>query len=89
MPAVLDPEHRTFVNYEIYYFANAASKAKFEKNRLKHCGLVTDPIIRTRFRPIASSPVTEYMGRTYYFLTPGNLEVFGAAPDSFAVRQGM
>jgi YHS domain-containing protein len=31
----------------------------------------------------------EYMGRTYYFLTPGNLAVFAAHSDSFAVRQGM
>jgi len=86
---LLDPEHRLFVNYEIYFFADNISKARFAKNQLKHCGLVTDPIIRTRFQPLPISPAMDYMGRTYYFLTPGNREVFAAHPDSFAVRQGM
>lgn len=86
---MLDPQHAAFVNYEIYFFADDVSKKKFDKAPMAHCGLVTDPIIRTRFRPIPSSPVIDYMGRTYYFLTPGNRSVFEADPDSFAVRQGM
>ncbi|MDZ4804481.1 MAG: hypothetical protein SGI90_06440 [Candidatus Eisenbacteria bacterium] len=77
------------MNYEVYFFADAAAKARFDTNPLPHCRLVTDPIIRTRFQPISLSPKTTYDGRTYYFLTAGNLATFAATPDSFAVRKGM
>ncbi|HEX7878420.1 MAG TPA: hypothetical protein VF720_03370 [Candidatus Eisenbacteria bacterium] len=87
--AVLDMEHRSAVNYELYFFGNSQSKARFDKDILKHCGVVTDPIIRTRFRPSHLSPHEDYMGRRYYFLTHGTQAEFAAHPDSFAVRQGM
>jgi YHS domain-containing protein len=81
--------HRAAVNYEIYYFADLKDKARFEKDILRHCGVVTDPILRTRFRPSFLSPHEDYMGRRYYFLTDGARAEFAAQPDSFAVRQGM
>ena len=81
--------HRQFVNYEVYFFADEKGKARFARNPQPLCGRVTDPIIRTRFQPIASSPMADYMGRRYYFLTQGNRDIFLAHPDSFAVRSGM
>lgn len=77
------------MNYEIYYFATPEAKARFDTDPLPYLHLVTDPIIRTRFQPIPLSPKTTYMGRTYYFLTAGNLATFEAHPDSFGVRRGM
>lgn len=88
-PAVLEADHRSFVNYEVYFFADLAEKARFDADPLPYCRLVTDPIIRTRFQPIGLSPKTTHNGRTYYFLTAGNLAAFAADPDSFAVRRGM
>lgn len=77
---LVDSSLRDKVNFEIYYFASAAEKNIFQKNILKYCGTVTDPITMQRFRPTASSPKTVYGGRTYYFSADSTRARFLANP---------
>ena len=87
--AVLDVDHRAFINYEIYFFSDLEARKRFTKDPLWYCGLLTDPVNRLRFRPSKKSPHTEFNGRPYYFDSDSTLAVFRAMPDSFAVRRGM
>ena len=88
-PAQLVPELRTYVNYEVFFFCDAAAKAAFEKDPVRYCGVLTDPVSRHRFRPAPGALHRDYMGRAYYFQSDSTLAVFTADPDSFAVRKGM
>lgn len=87
-PAVIDSVHRCYVNHEIYFFADQVAKARFEKNPLKWCGLVTDPISQQRFQPTAKSPQLVYGGRHYYFERKENLAAFQAEPEAHRNRRG-
>ena len=87
--ALLDPEHRAMINYEIFYFSDEESVERFEKDPLWYCGLLTDPVSRTRFRPTKESPHWEYNGRPYFFTSDSTLAAFRTMPDSFALRKGM
>lgn len=82
--AVLDVEHRSFVGYETYFFADEADKRRFEADPTGSCGILTDPVTKQRFRPGSDSPQTAYNGRTYYFFEAASLETFEKAPDAFA-----
>jgi YHS domain-containing protein len=86
-PAVLDAEHRTFVNYEIYFFADAGELTEFEKDPLQYCGLLTDPVSKKRFQPGKSSPTLTFRGQPYYFLTAENRSAFIAKPSTYALPQ--
>lgn len=83
-PAVLDASHRARVNHELFFFADEVELKRFKKNPLKHCGVVTDPVNRKRFRPTPSSPRLEYQEQPFYFESEATLEQFAAMPDSFA-----
>jgi len=83
------PAYRAAVNHELYYFADSALLRRFVTNPLRYCGIVTDPVSKTRFRPTARSPRTVFQGRPYFFQNRMDLEVFAAMPDSFADRRGM
>jgi len=85
----IEPALRREINHEIYYFADAGTLRRFDRDPLRYCGLVTDPASRARFRPTPGSPQLDYMGRRYYFATDSTCAVFTAMPDSFAVRRGM
>ena len=88
-PAKLDPAFRTQINYEVFFFSDADSRRKFEKNPTAYCGLLTDPVNQKRFQPQKSSPSWTYDQRRYFFSSDSTLEHFKAAPDSFAMRKGM
>ena len=83
--AVLDPEHRSYVNHEIFFFSSAEQKEVFDREPFRHCGPVTDPVSRKRFTPTADSPRRDFMERPYYFDSEATLAMFAATPDSFAV----
>lgn len=80
---MLDASHRIRVNYETYFVADAAERKQFLADPLDYCGPVTDPVSKQRFRPDASSPRFDYAGTPYFFLDPGHMARFAAAPDSF------
>ena len=87
--ASLDSTQRVFIGHDLFYFADAASRARFVKEPLRWCQRLTDPVTLRRFRPTARSPQLEYGGRHYWFAGDSTLTAFGATPDSFAVRRGM
>jgi YHS domain-containing protein len=47
--AVLDTAHRSFVNYEIYFFVNEDDKRRFDADPTASCGILTDPVTKARF----------------------------------------
>lgn len=88
-PAVLDSTLRTFVNHEVFFFSDRKAKRTFDKDPLRYCGRLTDPVSRLRFTPTGTSPRWIHGRRHYYFSGDSTLAVFRAQPDSFAVRRGM
>ena len=47
--AVLDVAHRSFVNYETYFFADEDDKRRFDADPTASCGILTDPVTKDRF----------------------------------------
>ena len=88
-PAEVDSTRRVFIGHDLFYFADAASQARFEKEPLRRCKRLTDPVTLTRFTPGARSPHLTHMGRRYWFASDSTLMAFQAAPDSFSLRKGM
>ncbi len=87
--AAVDSTRRVFIGHDLFYFASAASQARFEKNPLHWCQRLTDPVTLRRFRPTPRSPHLEYRSRPYWFASDSTFTAFKATPDSFAVRRGM
>jgi len=83
-PAVIDAEHKAYVNYEIYFFSGSKQKEKFLENPLDYCGAVTDPVSRRRFIPTGKSPRLDVQGRPFYFLSDSTMAVFQVHEDSLA-----
>lgn len=77
------------VNYEVFMFSSTAARRKFDRDPLRYCGLLTDPVNQKRFHPTPQSPRTVFKERPYYFVSDSTFAVFHATPDSFAVRKGM
>ena len=82
--AVLDPAHRTFVNYETYFFADEADKRRFDAGPTASCGVLTDPVSKRRFRPASDAPRLQHDGRIYLFIDDASKATFESAPDAFA-----
>ena len=83
-PAVLDPEHRTFVNWETFFFADLESKRRFEEDPIRWCGVLTDPVTRQRFVPGDLSPRSTHDGRAYFFYTAESKATFEDMPAMYA-----
>ena len=84
-PAKVDSLHQERVNWEFYFFADEAERARFAKAPAQNCGLVTDPVSRKRFKPKSKSPHAQHEGTPFYFESDENLKLFAAMPDSFEV----
>ena len=82
--AVLDPAHRSFVNYETFFFAEESDKRTFDADPTALCGILTDPLTKRRFRPASNAPRTQFDGRTYLFLSDEDKSTFLKSPESFA-----
>ena len=83
-PARVDVFHRSRVNYETYFFADAEGKARFDADPIAHAGVVTDPVSRQRFRPVPSSPRLLHDGRPYVFFSEESRAAFVASPDMYS-----
>jgi YHS domain-containing protein len=83
-PAVLDAAHRSFVNYETFFFADEADKRRFDADPRASCGFLTDPVTKQRFRPGSDSPRGEFGGRSYVFLSEATKASFEKTPEAFA-----
>jgi len=86
-PARLEAATRSRVNYEYFYFADAAGKKRFDAAPLRWCGTVTDPVSLQRFRPTEASAHTTVAGIPFYFESEETSLQFAAHPDSFAVMR--
>jgi len=83
-PAVLDAAHRSFVDYETFFFADEADKRRFDAEPTASCGILTDPVTKQRFRPAFDSPHGEFDGRMYVFFDAANKATFEKSPAAFA-----
>ena len=81
--AILDAAHRSFVNYEIYFFADDATKRRFDATPLRWCGTLTDPVTRERFAPGDDAPRRDLNGRTFFFASASSAEMFDAMTDMY------
>lgn len=82
--AVLDAAHRSFVNYEAFFFADEGDKRRFDADPAGSCGVLTDPVTKQRFRPGSDAPRMEFAGRTYFFFSAESKAAFEQTPDTFA-----
>ena len=83
--AVLDAAHRSFVNYETFFFADEADRRRFDADPTASCGVLTDPVTKERFRPGSDSPRGTFGGRTYIFFNSANKESFEKNPEAVAL----
>ena len=83
-PAVIDAEHRAFVNWEAYYFSDAQARAEFADAPLHFAGRLTDPVTHRRFVATDASPRRDYGERVYYFASDQTVARFDADPDAYA-----
>lgn len=84
-PAVIDAAHCVRLNYEAFFFADAWERERFLSDPVAYCGLLTDPVSRSRFRPAEDSPRLEHAGVTYYFESAGNRARFEDDPETFSL----
>lgn len=84
-PALLDVEHRVFVNYETYFLSSDKAREKFLAEPWRYTGPVTDPSSRQRFVPDAHSLRLEHNGRIFFFRSAETLVAFQGAADSLSV----
>jgi YHS domain-containing protein len=82
--AVLDIAHRSFVNYETFFFADEGDKRLFDADPTASCGILTDPVTKQRFRPGSDPPRTEFGGRTYLFIDAASKAAFEKTPEALA-----
>ncbi len=82
--AVVDADHRIFVNHEVFYVAGEDERERFVADPLKYCGILTDPVTRQRFEPTSSCPRLDHAGRMFYFLSDSTETVFASDPEMYA-----
>lgn len=83
--AILDAAHRTSVGFETYFFSTDEAKQTFDGDIPAYCGILTDPVTKTRFRPIRNSPRTRYGDRLYLFAADSCKMAFDQMPEMYAL----
>jgi YHS domain-containing protein len=97
VPCAVRPEHaaalgsglRTRVNHENFLFSSVEAQAAFDADPLRYIDRLTDPVTRARFQPVAGGPELVHEGRTWYFASEANREVFRASPERYLEPDGM
>lgn len=88
--AILDPEHRAFVNHEVYYFSSDVARQRFEQSPYEFTGKVTDPVSLVRFQPTETSPSRTAAGRLFYFESTATVAQFDQDPAQYSTpKPGM
>ena len=87
--AKTDPKLTQRLNWEVFMFSSAKARTAFDRDPLRYCGLLTDPVSQHRFQPTSKSPQFVFHDRRYYFESDSTRAAFAAAPDSMAQRKGM
>jgi YHS domain-containing protein len=84
--AIFDSSLRMRVNQDVFFFSSLSAMKLFQKDPLRYCGVLTDPVTRGRFRPTKSSPHVTFRGRDYWFAAESTLVRFQAQPERFYER---
>lgn len=79
--ATIDDKHQRKVNWEIFYLSDDDALAKFDKDPIKYCGILSDPVTGQRFRPGDDSPTETYRKQLFYFQSDSTKQVFDENPD--------
>ena len=82
--ALLDAEHRAFVNHEVYFFSSDTARDQFSAEPYRYTGQVTDPVSLTRFQPTGSSQHRDAAGRLFYFESDSTLSLFDQEPSKYS-----
>jgi YHS domain-containing protein len=85
----LDPELQTLVNGEIYRFGSRRTLRMFQRDPVRWCGLLRDPVSAVRFVPRPGCPRCEWNGSPYYFTSDSTMRVFLTAPWTYEVRRNL
>lgn len=83
----LDPAMRARVNGEIYRFASAATRDRFERNPLRWCGILRDPVSGVCFVPDRWAPRLDWVDGPYFFTCDSTRLEFSRNPLSFAIHR--
>lgn len=81
--AIIDFAHRISIGYETYFVGSQTAKRSFEKDPLRYCGFLTDPVTKQLFRPNESSPRDTNNGRPWYFMSDSTHMLFAMMPESY------
>ncbi len=84
LDAVIDVEHRAFVNHETFFFSSLEALEDFRARPLRYLDRVTDPVRNVRFAPSERSRLWVHDDRPYYFLDETSLVAFKRNPDLYA-----
>lgn len=82
--ALIDSNHAVRLNYEWFFCSSDEAFAAFEKDPIRYCGILTDPVTLQRFLPGDESPVIEHGGISYYFWNDSTRITFQMMPDMYA-----
>ena len=82
--AVIDVEHRAFVNHEVFFVSSLEALEEFRRRPLRYVDHVTDPVQEVLFVPSELSPVWVHDDRPYYFLDEATLAEFKQDPYLYA-----
>lgn len=84
----LDPALQTTVNGEIYRFGSRGTLRRFERDPLRWCGLLRDPVTGARFYAKPHAPRCEWNG-PYYFASDSTRVVFLTNPWEYMVVRSL
>ena len=85
--ASLSPQLRARVNGEIYRFANPSTRARFQRDPVRWCGILRDPVTGLRFFPSHRSPRLDLTESPYFFVSDSSCRVFRADTARYAVHR--
>jgi len=83
--AILDDEHQVRINYEAFFFADTESRNRFAADPRAFCGLLTDPVSKTRFRPDNPHLSVRHGGVLYYFPNTSSWRRFLEDPERYVL----
>jgi YHS domain-containing protein len=81
----LDPALHSRVNGEIYRFASAGTRDRFERDPKRWCGIVRDPVSEICFVPDRWSPRLDWVDGPYFFASDSTRLEFSRNPLRYAI----
>lgn len=88
-PAIIDMDHRAFVNHEVYYVSSREALVSFVAEPWRYTGKVTDPVSLERFIPTRDSPQRSYGGRLFFLRSAETAAAFDREPMTYGIPRPM